>query len=434
MQNNPPEAITEALTEEELAQIDGTSLEELFENLDAVEQTVERVEEGELPEDTLTPALESLIGIVSDLQEVGSISRADAQSIMAMSASMEGFDTAFTNMPLISFTELPSKVNYKPAMEGLISNVVRAIIDAIKKVIQFLREKGRALRSVFRRDSVTAAQAKVAAAKVAREHQTVTEEAIVTKARKEAATPSGKPTPVVERVVRVMKEATPSTRPEAEVVADALDHVRDELKRSLPDLFIEFYDKDLLSRRSADCIELLKLANEVLKTHDAVRFLGRVAEILEGMTGTSVKGNFDIRPLGEPNGAVRMQQNAMTLRNAMATAQVTFSKKFRTFDLVQTRDPLDCLNQIAAGLDKHKKAILDPAPDLTMALRYVDDQLAKFDQLVKSTNDTEILQAAQEKANLLQLVNSVVMFAHSTQCDINLYIGKMAKLVHTYRV
>lgn len=85
------------------------------------------------------PALESLRNIVDSVGATGTISRADARVMQEMSVSMEGFAGVFDNMPLNSFTELPSKINFEPSMENMITAFIKRILELIKAGIERLR-------------------------------------------------------------------------------------------------------------------------------------------------------------------------------------------------------------------------------------------------------------------------------------------------------
>jgi hypothetical protein len=429
VQNDLPEDTNEDLTEEQLAQIDSASLEELLGDLDAVEQTIVQVEDGELPEELIAPALESLMGIVNDLQEAGSISRADAQSIMSMSASMEGFDTTFNNMPLASFTELPSKVNYKPAMEGIVGNIVKAVIEAIKRIIQFVREKAKELKGLLRGNSVVAAQAKAAATLVIKDHRPVTQAALIEAIRRQTEKPVDKPAPLVTKAVTEANSAS-----DVEAAEKVINVAREELSLAIPDLYIRFFEDDILGKMSSNCDALLVACGDALKSQDAVRFFNRIEDIVSEMNDRKLSINLDAVPLGESRGSARMNQNASVIRTALSDTQRLFLKSGRTFDLVTKRDGFECLNKMADGLSKYRKAVIDPAPKTTSLLRHIEDQLNKFERLVSSKLDESELQKAQERATFLQIMNSVVMFSHRVQCDINLHVGRIAKLIHQYRV
>lgn len=66
------------------------------------------------------------------LAKRGNISRADAEQLVQYCAE------AFQDMPLGSFTQQPSKVNYEPAMEGLLQQLGTMALDAIKAAIRAL--------------------------------------------------------------------------------------------------------------------------------------------------------------------------------------------------------------------------------------------------------------------------------------------------------
>lgn len=122
-------AATLELTPEVAEEINTMSLEQIF---DEVDKFV--VDQNLSDEDAviLEPALESLRNVYHSVRDSGHISRADAQVLMNMTTSLENFRDPFDTMPANSFTELPSKVNYTPAMEGILSSILRKIWEAIK--------------------------------------------------------------------------------------------------------------------------------------------------------------------------------------------------------------------------------------------------------------------------------------------------------------
>lgn len=117
---------------ETVSEINNMSLEQLFDEYDKLV-----VDENLSDEDVtiMTPALESLRNVYHSVRDSGHISRADAQVLIKMSASMEGFIDPFQTMPVASFTELPSKVNYSASMEGMLGSFLRKIYEAIKALL-----------------------------------------------------------------------------------------------------------------------------------------------------------------------------------------------------------------------------------------------------------------------------------------------------------
>jgi len=161
-----PNELAAALTPEEITAIENSSLEALLADLGKIEGVADQVGLGELPESELSPAFESLMGIVHDIRESGGISRGDAAVIANMTASLEGFEHTFDHMPMASFTEMPSKVNFAPSMESVLATVGRKIIDIIKAIIQWVRDKAKSFVGMFRDNRIKAKQTEVASNKV----------------------------------------------------------------------------------------------------------------------------------------------------------------------------------------------------------------------------------------------------------------------------
>ena len=154
-------------TPEELAaqdqQILEASLEDLLEDL---EGNINIAPDEDIPVDVLEPAMESILNVANGILDAGAISRSDAQALRQMTASLEGFQDTFTNMPMASFTELPSKVNYDASMESVLSTVGRKIVEIIKAIIKWVKEKAKAIVGFFRDNRMKAKKTEEASKKV----------------------------------------------------------------------------------------------------------------------------------------------------------------------------------------------------------------------------------------------------------------------------
>lgn len=128
-------AATLEVTPEMAEEINCLSLEQLGDEMDKLDELVVDAELSDEDATILAPALESLRNVYHSVRDSGHISRADAQVLMHMSASLENFQDPFATMPLASFTELPSKVNYQPSMEGVLGSFLKKIWEAIKAMI-----------------------------------------------------------------------------------------------------------------------------------------------------------------------------------------------------------------------------------------------------------------------------------------------------------
>jgi hypothetical protein len=161
--------------------LDSLSMEELG---DVITSCINGLSDDELATDenpAILPALESLMAVVNDIQSAGVIARSDAQALMNMTSSLESFENIFANMPLTSYTELPSKVNYGASMESVVSRVIASIIEAIKRAIARIREMVAKLGDMFNKQAVV--DAKVETALVAKtESKTIEQIAVKLKA------------------------------------------------------------------------------------------------------------------------------------------------------------------------------------------------------------------------------------------------------------
>lgn len=87
---------------------------------------------------SLSSTLEQLNSMRHELTASGQISRADAAMLKNLTASAESIGAVFTRLPISSFTELPSKVNYTATCEGLGKSIVDTVIAFIKGVFKYI--------------------------------------------------------------------------------------------------------------------------------------------------------------------------------------------------------------------------------------------------------------------------------------------------------
>lgn len=142
--------IAAGLSPEEVTRIESASFEELAEEIGNVDGELSLLPPDALEELGVSPSLESLLAVLGNIRESGSISRVDAQSLHAMTASMEGFDDMFASTPINSFTEMPSKVNFDVSMESIFSRALTSVVATIRKIIAWIRSKIKSFSATFR--------------------------------------------------------------------------------------------------------------------------------------------------------------------------------------------------------------------------------------------------------------------------------------------
>lgn len=406
------------------------SLEDL---LEAINQTEEMVAVEDVDIDVLTPAMESILNIANEIQGVGAISRADAITLRQMTTSLEGFQDLFATMPMNSFTEMPSKVNFDASMEGIFGDIARKVVEIIKAIIKWIRDKAKQLFSFIRKDRVVIQQANLAAAKVSKNHKVVTADTLRSVIEKEISEPTQTaPAVIKDAVAQVVKEAPGGDKSTS--VNNVIDVTRDKIARAIPDLYILFYSEKILEKSILACSSILDCCMTALKDNDPVRFFNRFEDILDKVPGAVLKGTLDVQPFGKPNGSARMTANMQLVTGAVSSSQVYISGLYRSFELIGKTDEFECINKIALELKNHQKVAVDLSSQILTTLRFTEDQLKQAERIISSTTDQELLAATQEKASFIQMLNSLIMFVHRRQGDNAVYVGKMAKLVNEYKL
>jgi len=202
-----------ALTEEEIQHIESMSLEDLLEDLTGIENTLNAPGAEDLTVDDLSPTFESLMSLVDEIRQVGGISRSDAQTLMFMTSSMESHADCFDGLPMNSFTELPSRVNYDVSMENIVVRGAKAIADVIRKIIKWVREHVKAFFSWAAQLFSKNKKINAAAKKIAEEKKDISDKALQSSTEKSLLNDNKAiPTPFVkETVAEVKKEIEKSS-------------------------------------------------------------------------------------------------------------------------------------------------------------------------------------------------------------------------------
>lgn len=115
------------------------------------EENIEDIEELHV---SLSQSLEQLCSIRQELQSNGCVSRSDATMIRNLMASAESIGSTFDKLPINSFTEMPSKVNFEASCESLLGSIYQTVLRIIKAVVNFLASTGKWLSKVFAARSV----------------------------------------------------------------------------------------------------------------------------------------------------------------------------------------------------------------------------------------------------------------------------------------
>lgn len=87
---------------------------------------------------SLSSSLEQLTSVRDELVASGYINRSEAVMLKNLTASAESIGSFFDRLPISSFTELDSKVNYNVTCEGLGRTIVDKIIALIKTIIKYI--------------------------------------------------------------------------------------------------------------------------------------------------------------------------------------------------------------------------------------------------------------------------------------------------------
>lgn len=155
-----------SFSDEQLAEIDAMSLETLMEDLREVSQPGFIEDAGYDSLGAVEPALESLMAIADSIRVNGGICRADAQTLHQMTGSLEGMSAALESMPINSFTAAPSKVNFEVSLENIFVNAGRKILEMIRKIITWIKEKLSAAKAWFINNTTRANKVRSAGEKV----------------------------------------------------------------------------------------------------------------------------------------------------------------------------------------------------------------------------------------------------------------------------
>jgi hypothetical protein len=100
------------------------------------QEALESASQSLFKAETVLASLESL---KRRLVTAGKIDRTTASTIKTMTIGMESMERHFSTHPIKSYTTLPSTTNLTITLEGLLANIGRAIVNAIKAIIKFIK-------------------------------------------------------------------------------------------------------------------------------------------------------------------------------------------------------------------------------------------------------------------------------------------------------
>jgi hypothetical protein len=151
-------------------------------------------------------ALKTLISLADRVKRNGTVDRVSANTIQTLTTGMESMESHFTKYPVASYTGIASTTNLAVTLEGLISTIAKAILEAIKAAWKFICE------------SVTQAfKAKTRNREKFEQYQ------------KSLPSANRKPVEVIHRVEPYQKPLPPATRNPVEV-----EHRLEQYQKSLP--------------------------------------------------------------------------------------------------------------------------------------------------------------------------------------------------------
>jgi multidrug efflux pump subunit AcrA (membrane-fusion protein) len=87
---------------------------------------------------SLSSSLEQLNSVRQELLDAGHINRSEAAMLKNLTASAESISGFFQRMPVSSFTEMDSKVNYSATCESLGKSIVDTVINIIKTIFKYI--------------------------------------------------------------------------------------------------------------------------------------------------------------------------------------------------------------------------------------------------------------------------------------------------------
>jgi len=441
------------LTAEEIQQIENTSLEDLLGDLSGIEDTAVRVESGELPEDHLAPALESLRGMVQDLRQSGAICRTDAHTLQSMTTSMEGFEDTFATLPLASFTQMPSKVNYNASMENLLSSVGKRILEAIKKAIEWIRSKVTALVSLFKNKPAETKKVEVAVKKVTMEFKPVVDTTLLQEAQrtldqinalekemKANRPPAPTPAKQEEEKPRIVQQVIAEVKAHPDVSAQesvkkVLSAREIKIKGALNDMVVKFignYDQQLLT--FADDL-LGVITSQAVSSAKTPPLSGPVKHFFEGTVGSRLDiSGFDdhrIETVTKHHRMLRTSVNDSLAHLRKMTSSTTTVDKV-DFDTVLT-DVNNALKKTRFNwIENIQRESAKVLGMVSAEMNRVTGELAKLQSTAGSSQDA--IEALQAKVQNLQTFVAMAEAADALAEMVVKVSKRMAAIVHQFGI
>jgi hypothetical protein len=418
------------VTEEETSRIEGLSMEDLLGELDGSLE-----EAAEFPTEVMEglgalPAMESLMEVVNQLRESGSISRADATTIGLMTASMEGFENAFNNLPLVSYTEMPSKVNFDASMEGLVSTFFRKAIEIIKKLIDFIKKQIKTVIDKVRGRHADLAKVEAVSKQVERSYKPVTPD--VLKEVVEEKT-QGKPSAIIAAAaVKKSQSGTQATAQELYEVG--MTAFYKSIAAGMNNYQILFAKPTQFGKY--DIVGILSLLDAVNGELIAFPVINHLISNVETIYGVVVdQKGIKIPRIEEMNDLddfARIDGIVTTVREAMIKINTSFTQLGRANDMVVEEDVAATLTALARNLGSFDHRYVNSvSTQLARKLTAVSNAVESYKaDLVKVDRaDENRIKIIQQQVNFMELKAAVGLLMNNIINTNAYHMVRMAKLV-----
>jgi hypothetical protein len=429
------------VSQEQLNEVTDKELFKLLAESNASLESMEETISSEFTVGDYFPSLESINSIVNEIRASGGICRDDVILLNNVTESMEGMSINLP--PLNSFTEVPSKVNFDVSMENIVSDMANKVIETIKKIIAWIKEKLSNLLGMVKKSSIHNKQAEAVVETVTKDIKAkpkVTESTLKTEATKafDAADNGNRYNPpvnapkVVKEVVAAVQTNPPT--PPIKAVKVVVDSSVARFNKNISDAMILMYKENFFDKSLGHATELENAARDFLQNHDYVRFVMVVSSTYENMGAAKMPADVAVYRIENYHDQEQIMKVQRALSSMHGTAMKKFGTPFRTHDLVVKMDPLMVMADLGLALEKHKKTVFAGDPNMTAKLvEVMSKQTYELENMVKREKNIDSL---REYRNILVIirdqVQSVVLTAKSIRDNCQFAMARAAREIEKF--
>lgn len=440
------------VSQEQLDEYSTQTIDRLLSSVASLECLELEIETISNPTDVIA-SVESIMSVVSDIRKSGGVCRNDALLLRSISTSMEGIGDEFRKIPVNSFTEMPSLVNYGVSTEGFVSDAIESIRRVIRNIIEWIKKQFAKAKAFFTGSQTNVAKVDIATKKVVEEtkhKKPLTDDQqlkeLVKVAEKLDTSKLFVPENTVSRSLKRDMEELKKKVDDIDVgkafspanTAKSIhEKTKDDLRTLITDAMVEAVDNGYFKRMYDGMSAIIRDLDGFFMTGDFVRFVNNMNKHFYDLTDNGVTTHYaNLKPVGEYQTIEELDKLLHELNRQYSKWTKDLSTKSRSKDkAANIKDPIAFVNKMAGQLDSLRKYSSGSDLSTRVASMYKHYDRILEDCRKKAATETDMvkLKMLNQMVHIFQSTIQTVTRAPQHYVTGSSYVtGKMASIVAVY--